>query len=438
MTSNIKTQKGYIIKAFQQLNLHPLILTAIEDQGYPNPTKIQKKVIPLILKNTDVIAASKSGTGKTAAFVLPMLDKMHKIVKPDNHVLRGLIVVPTRELVDQISRNLSAYGKHLKIRHTKIQGGISKAVQLEKLATGIDIIVATPGRLKDFIEEGVVDISSVNMIVLDEADTMLELGFLEEIEYLISECSVNRQIMMFSATISQNIKKLAKEFLNNPVSIEVSNRRDVVALIKHKAYKIDAKKKSDLLSYVIKTSPYAQILVFVNTKEMADELNATLLSNKIKVATVHGDIVYQDRVKGIKDFRSKKIKVMIATDVAARGIDIKELPLVINYELPETTDDFTHRVGRTGRANNHGEVITFLTTADYNRFTKIERHLRLSIKREVIEGFELKDRQPRQRQQVKKSLSEKKGLKKPRNNSQKVGAKSKKTTKRDVNRTFRK
>jgi len=425
------------MNAFEKLNLNPQILKAIDEQGYTNPTKIQKKVIPLVLKNKDIIAASKSGTGKTATFVLPILEKMNQIVKPENHIPRTIIIVPTRELVDQISKNLSNYGKYLKIRHTKIQGGISKSIQLEKLSTGIDIIVATPGRLKELINEELIDISSVNTIVLDEADTMLELGFLEDIEFLISKCAKKRQIMMFSATISQNIKKLAKEFLIDTVSVEVSNRRDTVTLIEHKAYKVDKKRKDELLAYLIKTSEFDQILVFVNQKETADELNNKLVSKKIKSATIHGDVEYKQRVKAIKDFRAKKVKVLIATDIAARGIDIKELPLVINYELPESTDDFTHRVGRTGRANNKGEVITLLTTTDYNRFTKIERDLKLSIKREVVDGFELKDRQPRQKQQVKKSLSEKKGkkIKKP---SPKTGAKSKKTTKRDANRTFRK
>jgi ATP-dependent RNA helicase RhlE len=426
------------MNAFKQLNLHPDILKAIDEQGYTNPTKIQKKVIPQVLKNKDIIAASKSGTGKTATFVLPILHKMNQIVNQDHHIPRAMIIVPTRELVDQISKNLSNYGKYLKIRHTKIQGGISKSIQLEKLSTGIDILVATPGRLKELINDELIDISSVNTIVLDEADTMLELGFLEDIEFLISQCAKKRQIMMFSATISQNIKKLAKEFLVDTVSIEVSSRRDVVSLIDHKAYKVDMKKKDELLSYIVKTSNYDQILIFVNQKDTADELNNILKTKKIKSATIHANIEYKNRVKAIKDFRSKKIKVLIATDIAARGIDIKELPLVVNYELPETTDDFTHRVGRTGRANKKGEVITLLTTTDYNKFTKIERNLKLSIKREVLEGFELKDRQPRQKQQVKKSLSEKKGLKKPKKTNKLSGAKSKKTTKRDTNRTFRK
>ncbi len=377
-----------------------------------------------------------------------MLQKMQQIVKPNNRVLRGLIIVPTRELVDQISIAISAYGKHLKIRHTKIQGGVSKTSQLEKLETGIDIVVATPGRLKGFIEDKQIDISSVNMIVLDEADTMLEMGFIKEIEFILSNCSTQRQILMFSATISQNIKKLGKEFLNHPVSVEVSNRRDVVALIKHRAYKVDAKRKDELLAHLICKKEFDQILVFVNMKETVDRVTEYLKNKGIKAVAIHGDILYQDRTKNIKSFRNKKSQVLVATDVAGRGIDIKELPLVINYELPEATDEFTHRVGRTGRAGHTGNVITLLTVKDYNHFTKIERHLKLSIKRDVEDGFELKDRQPRQKQMQKKSLSQKKGKldKKPmtkgnshlQNEKQKSGAKSKKTTKRDAGRSFRK
>jgi ATP-dependent RNA helicase RhlE len=414
-------------------------MKAIELQGYENPTKIQRKVIPIINNGIDVIAASKSGTGKTASFVLPMLDKISKMIKPSNRVLRGLIIVPTRELVDQISVALDDYGKFLKVRHTKIQGGISRGMQVGKLSTGIDIVIATPGRLKDMIKEEIIDLSSINMIVLDEADTMLELGFLEEIEYIFAHCARKRQIMMFSATISQNIKKLGKKFLLNPVSVEVSNRRDVVNLIDHKAIKIDKKRKNELLAHIIKTDEYQQILVFVNMKETANSVLAYLKSQGINAVGLHGDIIYKERTINIKKFRANKAKVLVATDIAGRGIDIKELSLVINYELPEETDEFTHRVGRTGRANVKGCVITLLTTSDYNKFTKIERNLKLSIKRETLEEFELKDRQPRQKQMKKKSLSERKGLKKPKRKDENSGKKrSSKTTKRDTNRVFRK
>jgi ATP-dependent RNA helicase RhlE len=367
-----------------------------------------------------------------------MLDKISKMIKPNNRVLRGLIIVPTRELVDQISVALNDYGKYLEVRHTKIQGGVSKGSQIGKLSTGIDIIIATPGRLLDMIKADIINISSVNLIALDEADTMLELGFLEEIEAIFAQCSPKRQIMMFSATISQNIKKLGKEFLRDPVSVEVSNRRDVVNLINHRAIKIDQKRKNELLAHISHLEEFDQILVFVNMKETADTITTYLQKRGILAVGLHGNIIYKDRTQNIKSFRSKKVKVLVATDIAGRGIDIKDLSLVINYELPNETDDFTHRVGRTGRANKKGTVITFLTTLEYNKFTKIERNLKLSIKREILEEFELKDRQPRQRQMKKKSLSERKGLKAPKRKDENSGKKrSKKTTKRDSNRVFR-
>jgi len=418
------------------------LIKAIEETKYQNPTSVQKKVIPIALKGIDIIAASKSGTGKTAAFVLPMLQILNQSYNPNSRTLRGLILVPTRELVDQISKWVSVYGKYLELRHTKVQGGITKASQLKKLDTGIDIIVATPGRLKAFIEEDSIDISSINMLVLDEADTMLEMGFLKEIEFLFSNCSKQRQIMMFSATISQNIKKLGKEFLQNPVTIEVSQRRDVVNLISHLAYKVDAKRKEELLAHIIMKNKTKQILVFTNMKDTADTVVAYLVSKDIEAVAIHGNLEYKDRTKNLKSFRANKAQVLVATDIAARGIDIELLPMVINYELPDSTDEFTHRVGRTGRANQKGDVLTLLTVKDYNDFTKIERHLKLSMKRVVEDDFELKDRQPRQRQQKKKSLSAKKGkLDKKRVkgvNSQRSGAKTKKTTKRDTGRVFRK
>lgn len=383
-----------------------------------------------------MIAASKSGTGKTAAFVLPMLQNINNQLNYENRVLRGLIIVPTRELVDQISIAMGEYGSDLKVRHTKIQGGVSKNQQSKKLETGIDIIIATPGRLKDLIEDEIVDLGSVKHIVLDETDVMLDMGFLKDIEYLLSRCNLKRQIVMCSATVSQNIKKLAKEFLDHPEVIEVSDRRDRVMLIDHFAYKVDVKRKDELLAHLIKKSGEKQVLAFANTKQTVDKVYEALKGFGVKVGAIHAGIEYNDRVNAIKRFRSAKIQVLVATDVAARGIDIKELALVINYELPEATDEFTHRSGRTGRAGNRGKVVTLLTTKDYNHFTRIERHLKLSIKRDIEEGFELKDRQPRQKQFAKKKLSEKK-RKHQATAPKSTGAKSKKTTKRDANRSFR-
>ncbi|WP_417327558.1 DEAD/DEAH box helicase [Halarcobacter sp.] len=409
----------------------------MEQKGYDTPTKVQRKVVPIIKKGIDTIAASKSGTGKTAAYVLPMLDKVNSNLNFNNRVLRGLVLVPTRELVEQVSKSLNDYGKFLKVKHTKIMGGTSKAKQEQIINGGIDIIVATPGRLKDLVESEILDLSSVNYLVLDEADTMLEMGFLEEIEEIFSYCSPYKQIVMCSATISQNIRKLAKEFMKEPVTVQVHDRRDTVSLIEHRAFKIDVKKKKELITRLIKDSKYEQVLLFVNKKDAANAALEHFNAHGVKAAALHGEIEYKQRVQAIKDFKNKKIKVLIATDIAGRGLDVEKLPLVINYNLPETTDDFTHRVGRTGRAGNKGEVITILTVEDYNHFTKIERDLRLNVKREIHEDFPLKDRQPRQKVQKKKKLSEKKGRKAPSTEPKKTGAKSKKTTKRDANRSFR-
>ncbi len=394
-------------------------------------------MIPIVNKGIDVIAASKSGTGKTASYVLPMLNKVNAKLNFKHRVLRGLILVPTRELAEQVSKSLSDYAKYLKIKHTKIIGGTSRTKQEEVLSGGVDIVVATVGRVLDLCDDEIIDLSSVNFVVLDEADTMLEMDALEEIEKIFSSCSMNKQIVMCSATISQNIRKIAKRYLKDPVTIQIHDRRDKVELIEHQAYKIDVKKKKELATKLIKDSNYEQILLFVNKKDSADAAMEHFKAHGIKAAPIHGDIEYKQRVQAIKDFKNKKIQVLIATDIAGRGLDIEKLPLVINYTLPETTDDFTHRVGRTGRAGNKGKVITILTVEDYNRFTKIERNLRLNVKRYVHEDFPLRDRQPRQKAQVKKKLSEKKG-KVQAKQPQKTGAKSKKTTKRDANRSFRK
>ena len=361
------------------------------------------------MKGADIIGASKSGTGKTAAYVLPLLHKLQKVVKPDNKVPRLLIVVPTIELVDQVYKTIVEFSKHLDIRTVKIQGGTPKSVQLGRLSQGADIIVATPGRLQDFIRDKKINLENVNTVVLDEADTMLELGFLEEIKAILRYCKQPRQTLLFSATISQNIKRLGKEFLREPAIVEVSDRRDVVDFIAHRSYKIDVKKKEALVLKLIEDFKMEQVLLFANSKKSADKIYERIKAEKIRVAIIHGDIKRSVRAKALSLLKSGQMQVLVATDIAARGIDIAELPWVINYELPEETDAFTHRVGRTGRANHKGSVISLLTIHDYNKFSKIEKDLRINVKREIYEGFELEDRQPRQRQPMKKTLREKKG-----------------------------
>ena len=361
------------------------------------------------MRGLDIIGASKSGTGKTASYVLPFLNKLQKIVKEENKVIRGLVIVPTIELCDQVTRTFMEFGKYVELRVAKVQGGTPKSIQLERLKKGADIVVATPGRLQDFIRDGKVNLSNVNTIVLDEADTMLELGFVNEIKAILKECGKPRQIMMFSATISQNIKRLAKEFLREPVIVEVSNRRDLVNVIAHRAYKVDKKRKDELVVQLVNDMGIKQLLIFTNTKDSANKLFEYLKSKKIRTAIIHGDRTRGERAKALTLLKAEKTQVLVATDIAARGVDIQELPFVLNYDIPEKTDDYTHRVGRTGRANHKGGVISLLTINDYNAFSKIEKDLRMNVKREIYEGFELTDRQPRQKRPVKKTLREKKG-----------------------------
>ncbi len=361
------------------------------------------------MKGLDILGASKSGTGKTAAYVLPLLNKLQKIVKKDEKVVRALIIVPTIELADQVSRTIVSFSKYMDIRTAKIQGGSKKSDQIHQLKQGVDIVVATPGRLQDFIADKKVNLEHINTVILDEADTMLELGFLGEIKSILKSCTHPKQMMCFSATISQNIKKLAKEFLRDPAIVEVSHRRDVVNFIKHRAYKVDKKRKAELAAKLVKNMGSEQVLIFVNKKESADKLFEYFKAQEIWTTVIHGDIKRGGRAKALTLFKSGRSQVLIATDIAARGIDIPELPLVINYDLPEETDSFTHRVGRTGRANHKGAVITLLTIHDYNAFTTIEKHLKLNVKREIMDGFEITDKQPRQARPRKKSLSEKKG-----------------------------
>jgi len=381
----------------------------VAHEKYENATAIQNKVIPAAMKGADILGASKSGTGKTAAYVLPLLNKLQKVVKKEQKVVRALIIVPTIELADQVSRTIVSFSKYLDIQTVKVQGGSKKTDQIQRIKQGVDIVVATPGRLQDFINDKKINLEHVNTVILDEADTMLELGFLGEIKSILKSCTQPKQMMCFSATISQNIKKLSKEFLHNPTIVEVSNRRDVVNVIKHRAYKVDKKRKAELAAKLVKEMGEEQVLIFVNKKETADKLFTYFKEEGIWTTIIHGDIKRGGRAKALTLFKSKKSQVLIATDIAARGIDIPLLPLVINYDLPEETDSFTHRVGRTGRANHKGGVITLLTINDYNAFSTIEKHLKINVKREIMDGFEITDKQPRQARPRKKSLSEKKG-----------------------------
>jgi len=386
------------------------------------------------LKKRDIIGISQSGTGKSCAFLLPILEEIFQKKKNSpNTILRSLILVPTRELAKQIIKEIDNYSKYTPIKRVAIFGGISAKNQAKKIANGIDIAVCTTGRLLEHLKNKTINLSSVTSVVIDELDTMLDMEFLEDIEKILPNIGVNRQIMMFSATINTSIKKLAKEFLNDPVVIEVTNQRSSVKTIEQQIVLVDENKKQELLSYLIGFKNFSQVLVFVNHKTQADSLVETLNLDGLKSACIHSNIRQSSRALFLRKFKERELRVLVATDIAARGIDIKELPVVINYSLPKTIIDFTHRVGRTGRAEKKGLAITLLSVNDYELMAKIEKELKLNIPRSEIEGFETTQKRPRNKKIKPKPLSQKKSeakTKLEKNSKNKKIAKFRKTTKR--------
>ena len=426
------------------MNLDEKIISALKDLDYAEATEIQKKAIPVALKKRDILAAAQSGTGKTAAFLLPILAELLE-TKQTKTILRTLILVPTRELASQISKAVEDFSKYMDISSLAMVGGVSTKDQEKKIAKGIDILVATSGRLMEHLKNGTVDLSSVTTVVIDEVDTMLDMGFLEDIEKILPNVGPKRQIMMFSATMNQNVKKLAKEFLKDPVVIEVAQQRSAVKIIDQQIVLVDEANKAAALSYIIGSNNYSQVLVFVNMKIEADTLVEHLELDGLTAGCIHGDVRQTARAKVMRKFKSGDIRVLVATDIAARGIDIQLLPIVVNYALPETTADYTHRIGRTGRAGNPGIALTLLSVKDYKMMIEIEKDLIINIPRREIEGFEATEKKPRLFKARPKQLSvkmaeAKKAAKKSgfAKNTIAKDVKKKKTTKRDANRSFAK
>ena len=426
------------------MNLDEKIINALKDLNYEEATEIQKKAIPIALKRRDILAAAQSGTGKTAAFLLPILAELLE-TKQTKTILRTLILVPTRELASQISKAVEDFSKYMDISSLAMVGGVSTKDQEKKIAKGIDILVATSGRLMEHLKNGTVDLSSVTTVVIDEVDTMLDMGFLEDIEKILPNVGPKRQIMMFSATMNQNVKKLAKEFLKDPVVIEVAQQRSAVKIIDQQIVLVDEANKAAALSYIIGSNNYSQVLVFVNMKIEADTLVEHLELDGLTAGCIHGDVRQTARAKVMRKFKSGDIRVLVATDIAARGIDIQLLPIVVNYALPETTADYTHRIGRTGRAGNPGIALTLLSVKDYKMMIEIEKDLIINIPRREIEGFEATEKKPRLFKARPKQLSvkmaeAKKAAKKSgfAKNTIAKDVKKKKTTKRDANRSFAK
>lgn len=374
--------------SFKSLGLSEPLLKAISKKGYETPSPIQAKAIPLVLEGKDVLASAQTGTGKTAGFTLPMLQLLSKNPEQKHRPIRALILTPTRELAAQVHANVREYSEFLNIRSTVIFGGVNQKPQVATLRQGVDILVATPGRLIDLENQGLLSLKRVEIFVLDEADRMLDMGFLRDIERVMKLIPDKRQNLMFSATFSKDIKKLAYSILNNPVQVEATPENTAVEVIEQKAYRVAKGKKTDLIIKLISDGNWKQVLVFTRTKHGANKLCKKMISDGITAVAIHGNKSQGARTKALAGFKNGSVRVLVATDIAARGLDIPLLPHVINFELPNISEDYVHRIGRTGRAGASGEAIS-LVSADETTFLRdIEKLIDMKIEVEILEGFE--------------------------------------------------
>ena len=415
--------------SFSNLPLHPSILKAIDETGYNQPTPIQAQAIPAVLSGKDLLAAAQTGTGKTAAFTLPILHLLNKSdVAPSNQA-RALIITPTRELAAQIADNIEIYSKHLSLSSTVVFGGVKINPQMMRLRKGVDILVATPGRLLDLYQQKAIRFDQLEILVLDEADRMLDMGFIHDIKRILKILPKKRQNLLFSATFSDEIRTLAKGLVHQPVEISVTPRNTTVSKIKQWLVPVDKKRKSGLLIKLIHEQEWQQVLVFSRTKHGANRLIKQLDAANIKAMAIHGNKSQGARTKALAEFKAGKIRVLVATDIAARGIDINELPNVVNFDLPNVPEDYVHRIGRTGRAGSIGEAVSLVSADEIKQLTDIERLIQKLIPREYINGFEPQHELPESRllPPKKKKTKKIKGL---QNNSDKSDKKSKPENKR--------
>lgn len=373
--------------SFEKLGIIKPILSAINDLGYEKPTTIQLRAIPVVLAKSDIFATAQTGTGKTAAFGLPMLQRLRKTTADEKRALRGLIISPTRELSIQIHEDLQNYAKNMELNIAVLVGGKDLEMQKKVLKEGIDIVIATPGRVLEHVEKGL-DLSSVEIFVLDEADRMLDMGFMKEIRKIHPLLPKRHQTLLFAATYSDKVRKLSKLILTKPEFIETSKKNSTVDAINQVAYLVDTDKKAPLLAYIIGSRNFRQVLVFTRTKASADELVLELKKDGLKCGIIHGDKTQANRLKTLNEFKEGKIKVLIATDIASRGLDIEELPFVINYELPSVPEDYVHRVGRTGRAGRDGVAISLIDVYEKHDIRSIEKVIGMKIPKETVAGFE--------------------------------------------------
>ena len=395
---------------FDSLGLTAALLRAVNDQGYTEPTPIQQQAIPAILDGRDILAGAQTGTGKTAGFTLPLLQRLNKQPHDTQHKhVRALIITPTRELAAQVGESVTTYGRHLPLHSTVVFGGVKIGPQTARLHKGVDIIVATPGRLLDHVAQGNIDLSRLEILVLDEADRMLDMGFIHDIRRIIKLLPKKRQTLLFSATFSNEIRKLSQGLLHAPAHIDVAPRNTTAERISQLVHPVEKSNKRALLSWLIGSNNWQQVLVFTRTKHGANRLAQQLQRDGLTSAAIHGNKSQGARTRALAEFKSGKVRVLVATDIAARGLDIEQLPHVVNYELPNVAEDYVHRIGRTGRAGMEGEALSLVSADENSLLRGIERLLGKSIPRQVIEGFDqpaAHDAAPNQRAQHGKSAAQ--------------------------------
>lgn len=389
--------------SFEQFRLSQGLLKAIAQQGYTQPTPIQEQSIPAILKGRDIIATAQTGTGKTASFSLPIIERLSKAPVSTDRRIRALILTPTRELAGQILDCIRSYTAHSKIRSEVVFGGVKINPQIEKLKDGTDILVATPGRLLDLIRNNILDLRRLEVFTLDEADRMLDMGFIHDVRKVIKKLPPNRQNLMFSATFNDKISALAKSIVRDPVEISVTPKNSTTKLINHWIHPVDKKKKPALLAHLILSKKWKQVLVFTRTKHGANRLTTYLQDRGIAASAIHGNKSQNARTKALQQFKAGEITALVATDIAARGLDIEQLPQVVNFDLPNVAEDYVHRIGRTGRAGVKGKAISLVAADEIDQLVDIEKLIKMSLKREYVPGYEPNHELPQSKQ--KKAVS---------------------------------
>ena len=385
----------------------PELLRAVTEHGYTEPTPIQSQAIPVVISGRDLLAAAQTGTGKTAGFVLPILQRLApmatKSFSPALHPVRCLILTPTRELAIQVHESVRTYGKHVPLKSFCVYGGVNINPQIQELKRGVEILVATPGRLLDLLQQKALTLAKVQVLVLDEADRMLDMGFIPDIKRIIALIpkAPMRQTLLFSATFSDEIRKLSAQFLNDPATIEVARRNTPAELVTQYCYHVDATRKRELLASLVKKNNWEQVLVFCKTKHGSNRLASQLVKDGINADAIHGNKSQNARIRALEDFKEGKVKVLVATDIAARGLDIEDLPHVVNYDLPHVPEDYVHRIGRTGRAGATGEALSLVGAEDRPLLGAIERLINKKIDVRTVDGFEGRSNSPEAREEAR-------------------------------------